>query len=205
MRKYLFRSPRVLILGALLSIIATVPAYADPHGKVNSAECSAGSFSTPFSSLKDNNWYTLAAGQSDTGFNGVGWELTGGAKIVTTTLPNGRTGSVLDLPSGARAVSPISCITSDYPTARAYVRNVIGGEGVAFNVAYEGTKTWEQPKNTGQIHGPGKNEWGASGAVNLQPEKSFEGWQPMRIVLVGNGKTSDFQVYDLYLDPRLSH
>jgi hypothetical protein len=205
MKKYLFSSPRVLLLGVLLSVIAAVPAYAVPHGIVNASECTEGSFSQPFQALKDRNWYTLAPGQSDSGFNGAGWELSGGAKIVTTTLPDGSTGTVLDLPSGARAVSPTSCITTDYPTARAYVRNVVGGEGVAFNVAYEGTKTWEQPKNTGQIHGPGKAEWGPSGNVNLQPEKAFAGWQPMRITLVGNGRTSDFQVYDLYLDPRLSH
>lgn len=205
MRKYLFSSARVLTVGALLSLVAAAPANAAPHGEVNASECREGSFSQPFLSLKDKNWYTLAPGQSASGFSGAGWELTGGARIVTATLPNGETGSVLDLPSGARAVSPVLCVTSDYPTARAYVRNVVGGEGVAFNVSYEGTETWERPKNTGQIHGPGKAGWGPSGNVNLRPEDSFSGWQPMRIILVPGGKTSDFQVSQLYLDPRLGH
>jgi hypothetical protein len=28
------------------------------------------------------------------------------------------------------------------------------------------------------------------------------GWQPMRITLIPGGKTSEFQLYDLYIDPR---
>ena len=95
------------------------------------------------------------------------------------------------------------CVTSDYPTARAPVRNVIGGEGVGFYVSYEGTKTWETAKNTGQIHG-NNTAWSASDPVNLQPN-STAGWQRMRITLLPGGKSSDFQVYDLYIDPRLTH
>jgi hypothetical protein len=202
MRKFLFSSSRVLVLEALIAAAMAVPAQA-AIGSVDSSGCAAGAFSQPFLSLKDNNWYTLLGGQSEQGFNGAGWELSAGARIITTTLPNGSTGTVLDLPSGAKAVSPKTCVTTEYPTARAYVRNVIGGEGIAFNVSYEGTGTWEKPKSTGQIHGA-NGAWAAATSVNLQPAKT-SGWQPMRITLVGNGKTSDFQVYDLYLDPRLSH
>src|SRR6202007_2713862 len=101
-------------------------------GTVDTSECGEGEFSQPFTSFKDNNWYTLVPGQSAEGFNGEGWELSGGASVQTTTLPDGSTGTVLDLPSGSKAVSPRTCVTSWYPTARAYVRNVVGGEGVQF-------------------------------------------------------------------------
>jgi hypothetical protein len=203
MKKFLFSgSPRVLVLGVLLAMTMVASAQA-VTGTVNTTGCAQGAFSQPFQSLKDANWYTLLPGQTEQGFNGTGWELSAGARIITTTLPNGSTGTVLDLPSGAKAVSPTTCVTSEYPTARAYVRNVAGAEGVAFNVAYEGTNTWERPKNTGQIHGA-KGAWEAVTPVNLQPNNA-SGWQPMRITLIGNGKTSEFQVYDLYLDPRLSH
>jgi hypothetical protein len=202
MRKFLFSSPRVLVLGVLAAVTMAVPAQA-ATGSADTSGCAEGAFSQPFLSLKDKNWYTLLDGQTEQGFNGVGWELSGGASVITTTLPNGSTGTVLDLPSGAKAVSPMACVTTEYPTARAYVRNVVGGEGVAFNVSYEGTNTWEKPKNTGQIHGA-NGAWAAATPVNLQPTKT-SGWQPMRITLIGNGKTSEFQVYDLYLDPRLSH
>lgn len=202
MRKYLFSSPRVLILGVLLSLIATVPAQA-ATGSRDASGCAEGSFSQPFTSYRDANWYTLLTGQHASGFTGEGWELGGGASIVSTTLPDGSAGTVLNLPSGSKAVSPLTCVTTDYPTARAYVNDVKGSEGVFFYVSYEGTGTWEKPKNTGQIHG-GAGSWLPSSPVNLQPEK-LGGWQPVRITLVPGGKTSLFRVYDLYLDPRLSH
>jgi hypothetical protein len=41
--------------------------------------------------------------------------------------------------------------------------------------------------------------------VNLEPGNNVEGWEPMRITLVGNGTQGEYQVYDLSLDPRLSH
>jgi hypothetical protein len=155
-----------------------------------------------FLSMKDRNWYTLAPGQSPDGFNGAGWTLTNGAQIVSTQLQDGQSGSVLDLPSGAVAVSPPICVTSDYPTARTLVRNVVGGEGVQFYVSYQGTHTWEQPQNTGQLHGQ-KNGWTVSSPVNLQPDHHTVGWQIVRFAFVAGGKTSDFQVYNFYVDPRM--
>ena len=50
-----------------------------------------------------------------------------------------------------------------------------------------------------QEHGSGKT-WTLVTPVNLQPFNTA-GWQPMRITLVPGGKTSDFRVYNLYLDP----
>ena len=201
MRKCLF-SPRVLLLGAVAAIIGSAPARA-AMGVRNTSECTQGEFSQPFLAYNDSNWYTLLAGQGTSGFNGAGWELSGGASIVTTTLPDGSTGTVLNLPSGSKAVAPRVCVTSEYPSARSFVRDVAGSEGVYFYVSYEGTPTWEKPKNTGQIHGSG-SAWTAAAPVNLQPEK-IAGWQPMRITLIPGGKTSAFEIYDLYLDPRLSH
>ncbi len=202
MKKYLFSSPRMLLLGVLASLSVTGTAQA-ATSSIETSQCSEGSFSQPFRSLKDSNYYSLAPGQSESGFNGSGWTLSGGAKIVTTKLPNGSAGTVLDLPSGSKAVSPLVCVTKDYPVARAYVDNVVGSEGVFFYVSYQGTNTWTKPKNTGQIHGQ-NGAWEAVTPVNLQPENTA-GWQPMKITLEPGGKTSDFQVYDLYLDPRLSH
>jgi hypothetical protein len=201
MTKYLFRAPLVLILGVLLSLTSTAAAQAATSTR-NVANCSEGSFSQPFTGYKDTSWYTLLTGQGQEGFNGEGWTLSGGAKLVRTTVPGGAVATVLDLPSGSKAVSPVTCVTTDYPVARAFVKNVRGSEGVFFYVSYEGTNTWEKPKNTGQIHGA-NGAWEATGRVNLQPE-GVSGWQPMRITLEPGGKTSEFQLYDLYLDPRMS-
>ncbi len=203
MKQFLFSSsPRVLVLGVLSAAFIAVPVQA-ATAAVDTSACVAGTFSQHFLSIGDRSWYAPLAGQSSAGFEGEGWQLSGGARVVTTTLPNGGTGRVLDLPSGAKAVSPVTCVTSDYPTARGYVRNVKGSEGVSFKVEYEGTSTWGTYKDTGQIHGA-NGAWEPSSAVNLQPYNT-SGWQPMRIVLVGKGTTSEFQVYDLNVDPRLSH
>jgi hypothetical protein len=199
MTKYLF-SLRSLTLGALLAAFAAVPAQAATTA-VDTSMCSTPAFSQPFLSIGDSNWYTLVPGQTSNSFDGAGWTLSGGAKIVTTRLADGFTSSVLDLPSGSRAVSRTICVTSSYPTARAMVRNVVGSEGVFFYVSYQGTSTWDTPKNTGQVHGSG-TAWTPVTPVNLQPYNTA-GWQPMRITLVPGGKTSEFQLYNLWVDPRM--
>jgi hypothetical protein len=93
------------------------------------------------------------------------------------------------------------CVTSDYPTARANVRNVVGSEGVFTYVAYQGTSTWTTPRNTGQFHGNGTS-WTLSGEINVQPAQTVAGWQPVRFTFVGGGQTSEFQVYGFWVDPR---
>jgi hypothetical protein len=194
-------SNRRLACSLGLGLMTAVLAAASAQASVNTAECRAQEFSQAFSYAKDTNWYTPIAGDSSNSFNGEGWTLSGGAKILTTTLSDGSVGKVLDLPSGSQAVSPVTCVTSDFPTARGVVRNVKGSEGVFFYVEYEGTNTWGHGKNTGQIHGS-QTAWTLVTPVNMQPEHSL-GWQPMRITLVPGGKTSEFQVYDLFIDPRM--
>ncbi len=193
-------APGSLGLGLLT---AAVGAVAPPAtlAAVNTSQCGTPEYSQPFVYAGDDNWYALPAGESYDSFTGAGWQLSGGARIAWETLADGARGDVLDLPSGSRAVSPVICVTSAYPTARAIVRNVKGAEGVFFYVEYEGTNTQNNPKNTGQLHGTGPN-WTAATPVNLQPYNTV-GWQPMRITLIPGGKTSEFELYNLYVDPRM--
>jgi hypothetical protein len=167
----------------------------------DTSACANPQESQAFLSWKDSRWYTPIPGQSPAGFDATGWTLSGGATVATTTLPGGSTGQVLDLPSGASAVSPVTCVTTDYPTARTMVRDVKGSEGVFFYVSYAGTTAWSTPKNTGQLHG-NATSWTLSAPVKLQPTKS-DGWQGVQIGFVAGGKTSDFQIYDAELDPRM--
>lgn len=167
---------------------------------IDTSGCANPQLSQPFASIKDSSWYSLAPGQSLDNFTGAGWTLSGGAGVVTTTLLDGSTGLALDLPSGATAVSPVICVTNQYPTARMQVRDLVGSEGVSFNVEYLGTNTANSPKNTGQVHGQG-SAWSNSDKVNLQPAGGT-GWQEVRVVLTGKGTRSHFQVSNLYIDPR---
>jgi hypothetical protein len=143
MKNYLF-SLRSLVLGGLVAAFAAAPAQA-AVSPVDTSICSNPVLSQPFVSAGDFNWYMLMPGETPGNFDGSGWTLSGGAKIVTTTIADGSTASVLDLPSGSRAVSPTICVTSAYPTARAMVRDVVGSEGIFFYVSYEGTSTWKTP------------------------------------------------------------
>jgi hypothetical protein len=185
----------------LLGILATVIPAQAATSSVNTSRCTSAEYFQPFLYAGDSNWYVALPGDTYDSFSGAGWQLSGGAKVLSTTLSDGEVGSVLDLPSGSKAVSPVICVTSEFPTARGIVRNVKGAEGVSFNVEYEGTATWGKPKNTGQIHGNG-TAWTLVTPVNLQPEKTT-GLQPMRITLVPGGSTSEFQVYNLFADPRM--
>ncbi|MBV8432641.1 MAG: hypothetical protein JO244_15865, partial [Solirubrobacterales bacterium] len=119
----------VLAAVSVLVTIAVAPAEA-ATSSVDTSGCSSPLLSQPFLAWGDSNSYMLVPGQTADDFNGQGWQLSGGAKVVTTQLSDGTTNSVLDLPSGSKAVSPVICVSSAYPTARAMVRNVKGAEGV---------------------------------------------------------------------------
>jgi hypothetical protein len=187
-------------VAACLSAGSALAAQIDESGLAwgDTSGCAAPALTQPFLSAKDSNWYALTPGETPGSFNGAGWTLSGGASIKAGQ--NGA-GSVLDLPSGAQAISPPVCVASDYPTARTMVRNVAGSQGVQVYVAYAGTKTESQAQNTGQVHGQ-QSAWSLSTPFNIHPG-NLPGWQLVRFTLVPGGKSSDFQVYDFYVDPRM--
>jgi hypothetical protein len=181
---------------ALAAPTAIAPTPASPL-----SSCDSSALSQPFTGLKDRNWYTLAPGGDFEPETAGGWELTGGASITPVVQPDGSVGGVLDLPSKAQASSPVLCITSDFPTARLWVRNVAGSEGVYFHVSYLHSGMWTNPKNTGQFHGD-KHAWSLSNPINLQPSKS-PGWQQVRFTFLAGGTKSRFQVNDFWVDPKM--
>jgi hypothetical protein len=172
------------------AVAASMPAPVEPL-----SACSHGEFSQPLLPFKDSSFYTLAPGGD---FEGpTSWELSRGANVQA----DASRGGTLDLPSGAQATSPPVCITSDYPTARMFVRNVVGSEGVYFYVSYLRNGAWTAPKNTGQFHGD-KSAWTLSGRMNIQPN-SAAGWQQARFTFVAGGTKSRFQVDDFWVDPKM--
>jgi hypothetical protein len=191
------------LLTTAVAFMAASPALAaqvdvSGLGWTDSSACSAPALTQPFLSARDSNWYTLTPGETPGSFNGAGWTLSGGASI---KAGQAGAGSVLDLPSGSQAVSPPMCVAADYPTARTMVRDVAGAQGVHIYVAYAGTKTASQAQDVGQVHGQ-QSSWTLSNAFNIHPG-NLPGWQLMRFTLVPDGKSSDFQVYDFYVDPRM--
>jgi hypothetical protein len=201
-----FRFSRLIsavgICSAMLGVSAA-PALAGGKQTQAPATCEGQTFTQQFDAYKDSNFYTLVPGGE---FNNVsqGWELSNGAQIVETTRPDGTTGGVLNMPSGSVAVSPPVCVTLQYPTARVSVQDVRGSEGVAVAVAYANTKTAEAPKNVGQVHGQ-QSSWTLSNPFNVQPQTAghSEETREVRFVFTAQGKTSDFQLSGLYVDPRM--
>lgn len=170
-----------------------------PPPAPSTGPCSDPVLSQVFLPAGDSSYYTPAPGQTGGGFVGTGWTLTGGASIVTTARADGSSGLVLDLPAGSMAVSPDMCVTSLYPTARMMIRSLYGGDDISFRVSYGGTNTWTNPHETGHVHGNNKS-WTLSDSVQLQPG-NVSGWQVLRVTLVPDGGHSEFQLYDLELDP----
>lgn len=202
------RSLSVGICGILSTAVACVSAGPAMATQINTSgmnwgdisSCFAPSLTQPFLSVGDSNWYTLAPGETPGAFNGAGWTLSGGASIQPG---QNSAGPVLDLPSGSQAISPPMCVASDYPTARTMVRNVVGAEGVQVFVAYAGTKSEINAQGAGAVHGQ-HAAWTLSNAFDIHPG-NLPGWQLVRFTLVPGGKSSDFQVYNFYVDPRLHY
>lgn len=205
MKQGLFSShPRRIGLGgfitAAMALCAASPAMAAQTIAVNTSGCSAPTLTQALLPFGDSNWYTPLPGDSNDTMTATGWTLSGGASIKTTKLADGKTGTVLDLPSGSQAIGPTICVDSTYPTSRTEVRDVVGSEGVQFSVSYAGTRTWFKSQTTGQIHGQ-QSSWTLSNPVNVKPG-NVPGWQLVRFTFVAGGKTSDFQIYNFLVDPR---
>jgi hypothetical protein len=203
MKKALFVGRALSLAVVLAAIVSNIARAAPLPPSVDTSWCTDPLLSQPFLGHGDRHQYMLLPGESPGNFDGTGWTLSGGASIVTTTLDNGDTGSVLDLPSGAMAVSPTVCVTSEYPKARSMVRDIVGSDGVAFAVSYEGKPSWDAPKGGGKMHGKNSG-WSLSGGLDVHPGGD-PGWQPVRFVLTGGGKASDYQVYNFYVDPRMKN
>jgi hypothetical protein len=170
-------------------------------GSIDTTKCSMPDFSQPFLSVGDDHNYFLAPGQEVGDFNGDGWTLSGGAIVVPSLIAGEEAGSVLDLPAGAKAVSPEICVQRDFKAARAMVRDVVGNGGIRMSVSYAGTKWATRSKNSGRFHGH-KADWTVSRRINVKPSNK-PGWQLATFTFKAEGGTSDFQLYDFYVDPRM--
>ena len=180
-------------LAVLFAAVAGGSAQAATPATTSACSQPSYTFSQPFASLGDSNSYTLAPGQSVDSFDGYGWTLGGGAKLVSTTLADGSFGTVLYLPAGATAVSPSMCVNSQYPDARFNVRQSAVGPGVGVSVAYTNSNAGGQ---SGVVNGG--STWSVSRDVQLHAG-SLVGWQLAQYTFVG--QQGGAQIYNFYVDP----
>jgi hypothetical protein len=93
---------------------------------VSTSACDGAPLSQPFAPWGDTHLYKLVPG-GDFEEGLAGWSLSGGARRVPGGEPyavNGAAGSwSLELPAGASAQSPFTCVNAAYPTLRFFARD----------------------------------------------------------------------------------
>jgi hypothetical protein len=178
------------VTAACLAVLAVSSAPA-----LAASTCEGQTFSQPFEALGDYNYYTLVQGSQ---FNSPseGWRLSDGAQIVESTGPDGSRGGVLDLPAGARAVSPPVCVTLLYPSARVYVRNSESGGVVRVAVAYAVTGIVARVAGIRAQTG-----WSVSEPFSVLPELGGAGEETRQVRFIFTGRSGDTQLDGLYVDP----
>lgn len=112
-----------LLVSFAVTLLSSAPAQA---ALVSTSVCNEAGLSRPFLRWGDSSNYELAPGGD---FEGTlaGWSFSGGAQRAAGSEPFGATGSVgsysLDLPAGASAQSPFTCVDAAYPSFRLFARN----------------------------------------------------------------------------------
>jgi hypothetical protein len=190
-------------LGATFVVLSLIAAFtAGPATASAATSCSSAVLSQPFASFGDSNYYAAPEGESYDAFGGEGWKLSGGAEVVSTTLADGAVSTVLDLPAGAQAVSPALCVNGEYPSARSMINSTAGSQGVTAFIGYEGTPSWNVPRNIGNMTGL-LSGWSPSNILNTRIILPKGGSVQARFTLQNNGG-SGAQIYNFYVDPRMS-
>jgi hypothetical protein len=127
----------VTLLTLLLGCFSTASASA---ALINTGACNEAQLSQPFVRWGDTSSYELVPGGDFEG-SSAGWSLSGGAQRVSGSEPYGATGVVgsdsLELPAGASAQSPFTCVNAAYPTFRFFARNDSLLGSVLVQVVYE--------------------------------------------------------------------
>jgi hypothetical protein len=198
---YIIRPPRLrsaLTACAAVLAVGAVPAQASkPSQEITStSKCTEPTLYQPFLSFGDSNYYALPAGESYDNFTGKGWVLTGAAKFIQTTLQDGKTGYVLDMPPNSTATSPNFCLDPDYPKSRAMIADVYGPPNLSFYVTYE--SSGKTPSSN--IPAPTGNVWQLSPTFSMYPS-STPGWQLGKFTFVSGSNASEVRVYNFYVDP----
>lgn len=169
------------------------------------AVCPGESFSQPFAAMGDSNFYTEVQGSEFTS-PAEGWQLLGGAHLITGPRPDGSTGSALDLPSGAVAVSPPVCVTLQYPTARVWTQTLRGKARVSVAVSYANTMRLARATQLGSLEDNATSKgWSLSAPFEIQPQLGgrLEETRDVRFIFTAEAEHSDMQMFGLYVDPRM--
>lgn len=192
----------LMAISLLLGLAAFSPlAQAKTYQPSN---CSYQNVAKTFSPWGDQNLYELAP---DGGFEegGVGWTLSGGAKLVQANedrfLHSADDQTAVLIPYGASATSPPICVDETTPSFRVMTRN-IGEKGAKLRVTISyvvagGTKVQQTDSP------PADKGWAPSPPLQLQTDGEAE--RVARITFTSYERKAEYLVDDLYVDPFARH
>jgi hypothetical protein len=109
------------VAGVAAATIGTTGAKAGALSCGTSAE-------RPFAPWGDLSPYTIAP-NGDLSSGGLGWSLTGGARIAAENNSLRSGVNSVSLPAGASATSPAACVKVADPASRFFLRSASGGSG----------------------------------------------------------------------------
>jgi hypothetical protein len=188
---------------ACLAVAAPAPAATPVAGTSASSVCVPPLLRPVFLPWGDFALYTLSPGGDFEG-SMSGWQLAGGARVVSGNEPyhvgSLRDDSSLSIPAGASAVSAPICIDRTYPTFRFFARNLTAGKGkLSVEVSWQEagiTKTFKASldKSAGTTWAPVKSLKLPSGAL------STWGLEPVTFRFTAD-TAGAFEVDDVYVDP----
>jgi hypothetical protein len=194
-------------LGALLAL-SLVPTVANAATRTATDPCGYGASSKVFKNWNDNKSYVLTP---NGGFESAdpAWTLENSAAVVegndALLLGAATDHQSLSLPAGSSATSPVTCIASGQPTFR-FAARASGGDKqsrLKVELLYTGKKGAKRSAVVGKLRGG--DAWAPTKklAVRLGRVKTHGKlkWANVtfRFTPIGVG---DWQVDDLYLDPR---
>jgi hypothetical protein len=197
-------------LGALLALSLLPAATADASAQRTATDpCGYGQPSQVFLGAHDHKNYVLTPNGAFESADPA-WTLANGAAVVegndTLMLGAATDHQSLSLPAGSSASSPVTCIASGQPTFRFAVRasGVDQHSRLNVEILYTGKGGNQRSAVVGKLHAAGE-EWApakkmATRLGRLKTHGKLK-WAnaTFRFTPVGVG---DWQVDDLYLDPR---
>jgi len=173
------------------------------------ASCPETTLIQPFAKIEEKekvtpNYYSLVAGGAFEAGE-TAWTLSGGAKVASgggiSALTGKEVKSSLELPKGAVAVSPLTCVEPNDRTFRFLDRNESGNTTLTVSVVYEGLTGRLNEKTVSAATG---KELAASAVLHTgahEAAKLSGGFASMSVRFEATGGTA--RVDDVYLDPRM--
>jgi hypothetical protein len=185
-----------------LALLGGAPASA---ALISTSSCDSAPLTQPFAPWGDLNLYKLVPGA--TFENGApGWSLINGAAVTAGSEPFGATGLVgnasLDLPAGASAQSPFTCVNAAYPSLRFFARTNGLASTMLVQVVYTEPLVGEVVVPVGAIAVSGN--WAPSlPMLTASAVTGLLDGGTAQVALRFTGLTGDSQIDDVFVDPRM--